>query len=176
MSTSNILNVKKKKIILLAIVILIFIFFAGYFTYKHINDKPKEIIAGSYLPKEKDATKISEKERKKIAQKKIDESKFTLTIYPEATFENGESRGTLYIRNETSNIYPITVQLVEDKSGDIIYDSGAIQPGYEITEGKLVKNLTKGIYKCTANVSLFDPKTEKYRGQTAAEVDLEIEN
>lgn len=141
-----------------------------------MNNQPKEIIGGSYLPDGKDAKKMSEKERKKAAEKKIDESKFTLSIYPEATFEDGESTGALYIRNEVENAYPISVEIVENESGDIIYESGAIQPGFEVTDGKLMKNLPKGSYKCTAKVSIFDPKTKKYKGQTAAEIELEIKN
>lgn len=117
---------------------------------------------------------MSDKERKKLQEKEVDASKFTLSIYPEATFKNGKSKGELYIRNEVSNAYPIAVQLVEDKSGDIIYESGAIQPGYEVTEGKLLKNLKKGNYKCTAEVSIFDSETKKYKGQTAAEVNVEV--
>jgi hypothetical protein len=64
--------------------------------------------------------------------------------------------------------------MVEDKSGDIIYESGAIEPGYEVTEGKLLKKLKKGSYKCTAKVSIFDPETKMYKGQTAAAMDVEV--
>lgn len=109
---------------------------------------------------------MTDKERKKLQEDEVDDSKFTLSIYPEATFENGKSTGELYIRNEVDNAYPIAVQIIENKSGGIIYESGAIQPGYEVTEGKLLKNLKQGTYKCTAEVSIFDPDTNKYRGKT----------
>lgn len=130
--------------------------------------------AGSYLPDAKDAKEMSDKERKKLQEKEVDASKFTLSIYPEATFKNGKATGEIYIRNEESNAYPIAVQFVEEKSGEVIYESGAIQPGYEVTEGKLLKNLKKGNYKCTAEVSIFDPETKMYKGQTSAEVNLEV--
>lgn len=141
-----------------------------------MTNQPKELVAGSYLPEDKDAKKMSEEERKKAMEQKVDETKFTLSIYPEATFEDGNSPGQLYIRNEVQNAYPISVELVEDKSNDTIYESGAIQPGYEVTEGTLTKKLAKGQYKCTAIVSIYDPKTKKYKGQTAAEINLEIKN
>lgn len=141
-----------------------------------MDNQPREIIGGSYLPDEKDARKMSKEERRKAAEKEIDESKFTLSIYPEATFENGESIGDIYIRNEVENAYPISVEVIEDSTGDIIYESGAIQPGYEVTEGQLTKKLAKGNYKCTANVSIYDPKTNKYKGRTAAEIEIEVKN
>lgn len=164
---------KKKWLILLALFLL---FMGGFVAYKLNHKKPTEIIAGSYLPNAKDAKKMSDKDRKKLQEQEIDDSKFTLSIYPEATFENGKATGDLYIRNEVVNAFPIAVQIVEDESGDIVYDSGAIEPGYEITEGKLSKNLSKGKYKCTAEVSIFDPETKKYKGQTAAEIEIEVKN
>lgn len=167
-------NYKKTKISIIIILLLLLV--GGFTLYKYMNSQPKEIIAASFLPDEKDAQKMTKKERLKAAEKEIDETTFTLSIYPEATFENGSSKGSLYIRNEVKNAYPIAVELIENGSGDVIYESGAIQPGYEITEGKLAKKLTKGKYKCTANVSIFDPKTKKYKGQTAAEVTLEVKS
>lgn len=148
----------------------------GFFTYKAMKPSPTEIVAGSYLPDAKNAKKMSDKERKKVQEKEVDESKFTLSIYPEATFEDGKSTGSIYIKNDVKNVYPIAVQIVEDKSGDIIYESGAIEPGYEITEGELNKNLKKGNYKCTAEVSIYDPQTKNYKGQTAAEIEVEVKN
>lgn len=167
-------KIKKKKwwIILLLILLII----GGGLGYKYFHKSPTEIVAGSYLPDAKDAKKMTSKERRKLQEEEVDNSKFTLSIYPEATFENGKSTGNLYIKNEVENAYPIAVQIIEDESGDIIYESGAMQPGYEITEGKLVKNLKKGNYKCTAEVSIFDPKTEKYKGQTAAEIEVEVKS
>lgn len=141
-----------------------------------MKSSPTEIVAGSYLPDAKNAKKMSDKERKKAQEKEVDESKFTLSIYPEATFEDGKSTGAIYIKNDVKNAYLIAVQIVEDKSGDIIYESGAIEPGFEITEGELNKNLKKGTYKCTAEVSIYDPQTKKYKGQTAAEIEVEVKN
>lgn len=141
-----------------------------------MKSSPTEIVAGSYLPDAKNAKKMSDKERKKAQEKEVDESKFTLSIYPEATFEDGKSTGAIYIKNDVKNAYPIAVQIVEDKSGDIIYESGAIEPGFEITEGELNKNLKKGNYKCTAEVAIYDPQTKKYKGQTAAEIEVEVKN
>ncbi|EOC9190087.1 hypothetical protein ACJB9C_002204 [Listeria monocytogenes] len=144
--------------------------------YKMMDNQPKEIIGGTYLPNEKDAKEMSKEERKKAAELEVDESKFILSIYPEATFESGDATGDIYIRNEVENAYPISVQIIEDTTGDVIYESGAIQPGYEVTEGQLIKKLPKGTYKCTANVSIYDPETKKYKGQTAAEIELEVKS
>lgn len=156
--------------------LLLLLLVGGLVSYKLMHHSPAEFVAGTYLPDTKDAKKMSDKERKKAQEKEVDDSKFTLSIYPEATFEATNATGDLYIRNEVENAYPIAVQIREDKSGDVIYESGAIQPGYEVTEGKLMKKLKKGTHKCTAEVSIFDPHTKKYRGQTAAEIEVEVKS
>lgn len=158
------------------LILLLLLLIGGIVGYKKLHKSTPEIVAGSYLPAAKDAKEMTDKERKKLQEDEVDDSKFTLSIYPEASFENGKDKGNLYIRNELENAYPIAVQIIEDKSGDIIYESGAIQPGYEVVEGKLLKNLKKGIYKCTAEVSIFDPESKKYKGQTAAEIEVEVKN
>ncbi|MCA5012557.1 hypothetical protein H3T55_06085 [Enterococcus sp. S22(2020)] len=155
---------------------MLFFIIGGGVIYKNMKKEPKNIIAGTFLPEGKDAKEMNAEELKKAAEHEIDASNFTLSIYPEAIFETSDDKGKLFIRNEPTNVYPIAVEIVEDKTQEIIYKSGAIQPGYEITEGKLSKKLGKGTYKCTANVSIFDPKTKKYRGQTAAEMTVEVKN
>lgn len=87
----------------------------GVAAYKFIDNQPREIIGGSYLPDEKDAKKMSKEERKKANEKEVDESKFTLSIYPEATFKNGEAIGDIYIRNEVENAYPMLLKLLKIK-------------------------------------------------------------
>lgn len=138
--------------------------------------KPQNIVAGSFLPDDKDAEKMGEKELKYYAAKEVDTSNFTLSIYPKAEFENGKSTGSIYVRNEPVNAYPIAVKLIDNKTRATLYNSGAIHPGYEVKQGKLLRNLSKGSYKTTAEVSVYDPKTKKYKGQTQAEVIVTVKN
>lgn len=164
---------KRKKIIAAVVVLLLLI--GGGVTYKYLtSNNGAELTAGDFLPEGKDAKEMSEKELAEAAQKAVDESQFTLSILPEASFPDGKSKGNIYIRNEVQNAYPISVEVVDNESGDVIYESGAIQPGFEITEGTLSKDLDKGKYNCTAKVSIYDPKTKKYKGQTAAEMEVEV--
>ncbi|MGF2144642.1 hypothetical protein ACQUEF_04710 [Vagococcus fluvialis] len=163
----------KKNIIIIALLLLLMVSGLGY---KVLNSsKNQTVIGGNFLPEGKDAKKMSQEELEKAAQKEIDMSKFTLNIYPEATFPDSKSEGKLYIKNEATNAYPISVEIIDDETGDTLYESGAINPGYEITNGTLEKELEKGAYTCTAKVSIYDPKTKEYKGQTAAEMLLEVQ-
>ena len=164
---------KKRRLILALLVLLLGV--AGGISYKMLTPKSEASLStGNFLPDGKDAKKMSAAELKKAQQDAVDASEFTLSILPEASFPDGKSLGNIYIRNEVKNAYPIAVEVVEDESGDVIYESGAIQPGEEITEGTLSKNLAKGTYTCTAKVSIYDPETKEFRGQTAAAMEVEV--
>ncbi len=169
-------DTKKKRQLMIALLLLCLAVGSGI-AYKVLN-KPTggELVGGNFLPEGKDAKKMSKEELEKAAQKAVDESQFTLTILPEASFPDGKSPGSIFIKNELQNAYPISVEVVEKKSGDVIYESGAIQPGEEITEGTLSKNLAKGNYTATAKVSIYDPETKEFKGQTAAEMAIEVKN
>ena len=165
---------KKRNII---IIVLLLLLIGGGVGYKLINkSNESNLIGGNFLPEGKDAKKMSKEELDKAAQDAVDESQFTLNILSEASFPDGKSSGNIYIKNPTNNAYPISVEVVENESGDVIYESGAIQPGEEITEGTLSKALVKGNYVATAKVSIYDPETKEYKGQTSAEMNIEVKN
>ncbi|MFC0616119.1 hypothetical protein [Enterococcus faecalis] len=165
-------NKKKASILFLCVVMIMIII--GYKLYT--NNSSGELISGDLLPEVKDAKKLSEKDLDKLANQKVDETKFTLTIYPEAYFEDGSSEGQLYIKNEFHNHYPIAIEFIENETGETIYETGAIHPGYGIETATLTKVLPKGEHKSTAKVSVYDPKTQKYQGQTEAEVTIHVKN
>ncbi|PFN47093.1 hypothetical protein COJ75_30120 [Bacillus thuringiensis] len=130
-----------------------------------------EIIAGDFLPDEKDAKKL---DKRKVAAAKVDASNFTLSIYPEATFQEETGKGFLHIRNEPSNAYPINVKIKRDDTNEVIYETGAIYPGHEVKEVTLEKPLKAGKYQATADVDIFDPKSKNKEGTTQAELQVTV--
>lgn len=131
------------------------------------------MVSGDYLPDKKAAKKMTDKEVKAAEQKEVDASKFNMVIKPEALFQSGSDTGKLFIQNPTANAYPIEVIITLDGEGkEKVYSSGAIQPGYEVTEAKLDKNLAKGEYPATATFNIYDPKTKEKRGQVQASITI----
>ncbi|OMH25206.1 hypothetical protein [Bacillus thuringiensis] len=158
----------KKKILL----IILFLTFLGGVTIYTLNIRhAPEIIAGDFLPDEKETQRIN---KKKVAKEKVDASQFTLSIYPEAIFNEKTGEGFLHIRNESSNAYPINVKIKIDNTNEIIYETGAIYPGHEITKITLEKKLKVGKYKATADVDIFNPESKKKQGTTQAEMQIII--
>jgi tartrate dehydratase beta subunit/fumarate hydratase class I family protein len=56
----------------------------------------------------------------------------------------------LNIRNPQTNTYPVNVVITDDQTGDVIYTSGAIEPGEEVSHVQLEKTLAKGTHSATA--------------------------
>lgn len=164
---------KRKKWLLLFLLLFILSVGIGFGIRRIFFEKTKEkvtVISGDFLPNGKDAKKMSDQEIEKYAQKKVDDSKFNMMIGSTATIDSKTQQGTLNIKNPQTNIYPINVVVTEDKTGDILYSSGAIAPGEEVSSIQLEKIMAKGSYPATARFSLYDPKTKAKKGEVAAGV------
>lgn len=129
------------------------------------------IIAGDKFPGAGSAKEIME-----AMQAEVDLSEFSFEINAEPVFAGGSSEGDLYITNPAGNGYPMVVQIVQDDTGEIIYDSGGIMPGYQIVNDKLTKVLEKGEHNATAHFYAFDPETEEAVGEVTASIVITIQN
>ena len=164
----------KKKLLALLLLLLLIGGVSGYFLTRQ-EPQAVSVISGEFLPEGKDASKISEKELKQLAQKEVDKSKFNLMIVPEATIDHQSLTGDITIRNPEGNAYPVNVEIRDLETDELVYTSGAIEPGYEIKEGTLEKRLEKGEHKATALFSIYDPETKEKQGQVAAGITLKIQ-
>ena len=169
---------KKHKKWVLLLLLLLLLAGVGYSLYHVFGQKPKEnvtVISGDFLPKGKDAKKMSEQEIEKFAQKKVDDSKFNMMIGATAKIDSQTQEGTLNIKNPQTNAYPVNVVITDDKTGDVLYTSGAIEPGEEVSHVQLEKTLAKGTHPATARFSLYDAKTKAKKGEVAAGVSFIVE-
>lgn len=173
LSSATDYNKKKKRKKLLIILLCLLLITCGYGIYYFGSNTPKEkvsVISGDFLPKGKDAKQMSDKELADTAQKKADASNFNMVIGSKAEIDGQTQKGKLNIRNPKNNAYPVNVVITDDKTGDVVYTSGAINPGEEVSDVQLEKKLTKGDYQTTARFSLYDPKTKAKKGEVAAGV------
>lgn len=168
-------NKKKKRWLALLLLLLAFGGIGAYFINRE-EAKPVSLISGEFLPEGKDADKIGDKEITQLAQENVDRSKFNMVIAPEASFESSEQPGKLLIQNPAHNAYPVNVEITRNDTGELIYTSGAIEPGFEVKEATLEKRLSKGDYPATAKFSLYDDKTNKKKGEVAAKILIHIKN
>lgn len=170
---------KEKKKIILLILLVILLVTGGYFTYKIFFNQSKEtarVIAGDFLPKGKDASKMTDDEILQLAQQEVEKNSFNMRIVSEAHFNKETMKGGLAIQNPPQNKQPINVVVTLDSDKSKVYESGAIQPEEQIRSATLTKKLDPGSYPATATFKIYDPDTKKQKGKVEALITLIVDN
>ncbi|MBV6373109.1 hypothetical protein HIU98_19005 [Enterococcus casseliflavus] len=161
-------RIKKRWTIFLVCLILMLGFY-----WLFLRAQPIQVTSRELLPELTDARDRSIEE---IAQEVADANYFTLNISPVAYFEDGESVGDIEIINPGTNVYPISVVITLDETGEEIYQSGAIYPNQEIRKARLMNVLQEGEHSATATIDIYDPETSEKQGSTQAGLMLIIKN
>ena len=81
-------------------------------------------------------------------------------------FDYSDASGEARIANDIKNDFGCKVRIVRDATGEVVYASDLIEPGYYIEKINLTGGLKQGFYPCTA-VWSFYTKGEEYAGETA---------
>lgn len=89
-------------------------------------------------------------EQQDILNEKVKEGEVLLGIAAEPIFEYNGKKGRIGIENDKANKYSFQVTITEDATGDVLYESGIIDPGYYVEYVELNKTLAAGDYPATA--------------------------
>ncbi|NLW70825.1 MAG: hypothetical protein GX061_07075 [Eubacteriaceae bacterium] len=104
----------------------------------------------------------------------VEEGMFNISINPNVTLENGEAEADLRIENIAANHHLMSVVITLDETGEQIYSSGLIEPGYHIQTAPLSRPLKKGYYSATAVFTAYYAEDEKPAGQAAVKINIEV--
>lgn len=104
----------------------------------------------------------------------VDEGMFNISIASTVVFEGPEGEGEIRIENIAANHYHMQVDLFLDETGEKIYASKLIQPGYSIETIQLNRRLEPGEYDATAVFSAITQQEKQLFGQAAAQIKLYV--
>lgn len=104
----------------------------------------------------------------------VEEGMFNISIASVIDFEDGNDKGTAYIENVPANRYNMQVVITSDDTGEVLYESGVLQPNQYIENITLTRDLDAGSYDATATFSALDPTTYDQIGQAAAKVSINV--
>lgn len=90
-------------------------------------------------------------------------------------FEVAKTKGTARISNDRQSKFHCRVTVVRDATGEVLYESGLIEPGCYIEEIHLKGSLKKGYYPCTTVWSFYSEHDE-YAGETARKIVVIVMN
>ena len=103
-------------------------------------------------------------------QELIENMKYISMEY-QIEIESAEEMGIASVSNDEMSRFGCIVTLLRDATGEELYQSGLIEPGYYIETIHLKGSLKKGYYPCTAVWSFYTDNGE-YVGETAWKIVL----
>lgn len=106
----------------------------------------------------------------------VQEGMFNISINATPVFPNGSAAGSLKIENIPANHYNMKVKITLDKTGEVIYQSGIIEPNHHIENAPLDVPLPKGTHAATATFTAYEPGTNAVMGHAAAKITILVEN
>lgn len=171
-------NSNKKLIIIIVILILMFVLLLGgvlvYFLVIQPN-QGKQVKGGQ---REAEALKgsltvMTEAEIQEALNNIVEEGMFRISIASNIiAIEDGPAQ--VRIENNLSNRYIMQVNLTLDETGEAIYSTDLIDPGYYIQETTFHKHLDPGEYAATAIFTALYPDTEEIVGTVGANVKIHV--
>lgn len=104
----------------------------------------------------------------------VEEGMFQVSVNTGVSFASADAKGEVRIENSPANRYDMRAVIARDDTGQQVYATGLIQPGWHIQEDCLDVALDEGIYPCTAMVYAHDVGTGEQVGAVAVKVTLEV--
>lgn len=161
---------KKRTLVIILVIVIAAAAAGGYLLWKNGQDNlHKDLTAlEGQLPYK------SQEDIEKALNTIVDEGMFNISINQNPVFKDGQSEGTMGIENIPGNQYMMQVTVTRDDNGEVVYESGLIDPGYYIEKATLKTPLPAGEYQCTAVFTAYDMETDKQIGTAGANVKITV--
>ena len=117
---------------------------------------------------------MTEEEIQEELNRVVEEGMFNISIASAIVFESPMAEGEARIENIEANPYHMQVEIFLDETGESIYSSKLIRPGYSIEKIKLTKELEPGEYPVTAIFSAITQEEMQLFGQAGAQIKIYI--
>lgn len=136
---------KKNKIVYIGICVVLMFFLAVMF-----HSCGQELAVSEYEENVNRIKEIDESKRQAELNAIVEEGKMNVNYSPMAIFQGTVSE-TFNIKNIKNNHHPIVFEIL-DENGECVYTSKKIEPGYEMSQIELEKELPKGTHECKIKV------------------------
>lgn len=117
---------------------------------------------------------LSDEELLAALQSEADENNVAIQLNGRPVFENGESEGSLFLGNLEGNSFDKHVEIIHIETGEPLYDSGIIPPGYHIANDSLLEVLEQGSHLANAIVTFYDG--EEVVSQTNFNIEIVVKS
>ena len=106
----------------------------------------------------------------------VEEGVFNISIAPAVYFADAGAAGDVRIENVPGNRYDMRVSIALDGTGELVYESGVIEPNHHVQTARLSARLVAGAHPATAVFTALDPVTGDEAGRASAKITLVVES
>ena len=104
----------------------------------------------------------------------VEEGMFNISIASSVQMAHGTDEAELRIENVPGNRYLMRVVIIEEATGEKLYETDLIEPNFHIQKDTLDVALDAGVHTCLAVCTAYDPGTEEEIGQAAARMSIQV--
>lgn len=119
-------------------------------------------------------SRMSEAEVQEELDRVVDEGMFNISIASAIIVDPQTNEGTANIENIAANRYFMQVDIFRDDTGEKLYSSKLIKPGYSIATIQLEETLEPGEYPATAIFSAITQDEMKLYGTAGAQITIYV--
>ena len=104
----------------------------------------------------------------------VEDGMFNISIASAIVFQSPDGEGEARIENISANKYHMQVDIILDETGETVYSSKLIKPGFSIANIQLSKELEPGEYEATAIFSAITQEELQLYGQAGAQIKIYV--
>lgn len=165
---------KRRLILLLILLLLLLLAIGGTAAYLLTREKSYEKYEFDTDAMAGRIQQMTEEEIQAELNRVVEEGMFNISIASAILFNGPNGEGEARIENIEANHYHMQVDIVLDETGETVYSSKLIQPGYSIRNIRLNKKLEPGEYPATAIFSAITQEEKQVFGTVAAQIRLYV--
>lgn len=156
------------------LVLLLLLLLGGLLAWRHFR-QPRDYLSTAVTAQLGQLEGKTEAQIQAELDRVVEEGSMNISINTNPVFATGTAEGTLQIENSPANHYPQTVVISLDDTGEIIYESGLIEPNYHIQNDILLVDLEPGDYPATALFTAYDNSQDQNQlGQAVAKITITV--
>ena len=139
------------------------------------RDQPAPVSRRDALARQVEETRHSlDEEAAERMQQALGEAHRHVTLRSEAVARDGKI--AIHLSNGAENPCAVELELVLVATGQVIAQTGLVDPDWRVEECALTEPLAPGTHHCLARLHFYDLNDERYLGATARQVLLSVED
>lgn len=153
---------------IIAIILVLILALLLFFTLSSGRlEKDKNIVAGNVAG-------MTLEEIQKSLNDTVEASKASTSVASVVEVDRSTREAKWRLENPDYNTKDLRATATLSDTGQVIYESGIIRPGYFIPSAALNTDLEEGVYECTVTFDVIDPNANTIIGNSATQITLRV--